>query len=157
MDQKPCPFCEIVAGRRKAEIVYQDAETVVFLDQYRQPAVGGHLLIIPRQHHQDIWSLPDSLCGPLMKMTKLVATAARDVLPCTGVRVWIANGRSGGQEVFHLHIHVFPARSRWDQYKLVLKKVLLGDRPAPDAELAEMAEPIRLRLQELLDSPAKEG
>ena len=45
-----CPFCEIVSGRRSAEIVYENAHVLAFLDQFKQPLIGAHVLIVTRPH-----------------------------------------------------------------------------------------------------------
>ncbi len=143
-----CVFCEIVAGRRTAEIVYENHDVLAFLDGFRQPAVGGHVLIVPRDHYQDLWSLPDPLCAPLLRTAQATSRALRDITPGIGIRVWISNGPSAGQEVMHLHVHVFPCRSKFDLLQNVVK-ALSGNQRVSDERLAEMAKPIRARLKEL--------
>jgi len=65
-----CVFCQIAAGLKPAEILYQNALFLIFLDQYRQPSRGGHILIIPRQHYPDLLKLLTSFMAPLMQLTK---------------------------------------------------------------------------------------
>jgi histidine triad (HIT) family protein len=144
-----CIFCQIASRRKQEEILYEDDLVVAFLDRFRQPSVGGHILVIPREHVENIWSLPEELCGPLMRVARIASKAVRDTVPCTGVRLWIANGRSAGQEIMHLHVHVFPCRSAWDRITCHFPS-LAGKHRLTDQELSEMANPIRARIQELV-------
>lgn len=75
-------------------------------------------------------------------------SATKEILPCTGIRLWIANGASAGQEIFHLHVHVFPCKSVIDRIKYVFPS-LTGKQTMTDADLAEMANPIRLKIMEI--------
>ena len=110
--------------------------------------IGGYALVVPRDHHENIWTLPNGLCAPLMQVAHLVSRASKEILPCTGIRLWIANGKSAGQEIFHLHVHVFPCKSVIDRIKYVFPS-LTGKRTIPDADLADMANPIRLKIMEI--------
>ena len=141
-----CVFCQVAAHQKQEEILYEDDLVMAFLDRFRQPSIGGHILVIPRQHHEHLWDLPENLCGPLMRVARMASKAVRDVLLCTGVRLWIANGHSAGQEIPHLHIHVLPCRSALDRV-MYLFPSLTGKRRLSDPALAEMAGPIRTRIQ----------
>lgn len=143
-----CVFCEVAAGRKGEEVLFEDGQVVVFLDRYRQPSAGGHLLVIPRRHVEAFWDLPEELELPLIRATRMAARAVVDVLPCTGVRVWISSGRSAGQEIPHLHVHVLPCRSTMDRLMAVFPGVF-PKRPYADRALARMAEPIRTRIHAL--------
>ena len=112
-----CIFCQIASKKKPEEILYEDDRVLCFLDRFRQSSVGGHALVIPRAHYENIWSLPSDLCAPLMQVAHLTAKASKEVIPCSGIRLWIANGKSAGQEIFHLHVHVFPCKSVMDRIK----------------------------------------
>jgi len=68
-----CVFCEIVAGREPASIVWEDARAIAFMD-LRQPN-PGHVLVIPRAHIVDILALDDETGAALMAGTARVARA----------------------------------------------------------------------------------
>lgn len=100
-----CIFCKIVAGELPSKIAFENDELTVFHDMH--PAAPVHLLIIPKEH---IASLAD--CGPqheglLGRMLLLAPELARKHRLTDGFRTAINTGRGGGQEVFHLHVHVF--------------------------------------------------
>ena len=83
-----------------------------------------------------------------MQVTHLIAKASKEVIPCSGIRLWIANGKSAGQEIFHLHIHVFPCKSVMDRIKYVFPS-LTGKEAIADSDLSIMAEPIRQKIMEI--------
>ena len=104
-----CIFCRIIAGEIPSHKVYEDSETLAFLDI--NPAARGHTLIIPRQHASDLFDVtPDSACA-VMRATQRVARIVRSVLQPDGINVLQNNGAASGQAVFHYHVHVIP---RWD-------------------------------------------
>ena len=72
-----CIFCQIVAKKKPEEILYEDDRVICFLDRFRQSSVGGHALVIPREHYENIWSLPNDLCAPLMQVAHLIAKASK--------------------------------------------------------------------------------
>lgn len=100
-----CIFCKIVAGQIPSSKVFEDEEVLVFDDIH--PFARVHMLIIPKAH---IDSLAD--CGPehekiLGKMLVLAPRLAKEKGLASGFKTLINTGRGGGQEVFHIHIHVF--------------------------------------------------
>ncbi|MGA9162842.1 MAG: histidine triad nucleotide-binding protein [Thiobacillus sp.] len=100
-----CIFCKIIAGDIPSRKVYEDDDVFVFHDIH--PFARVHLLIIPRAH---IASLAE--CGAehekiLGKMLALAPKLAREQGLDGGFKTLINTGRGGGQEVFHIHIHVF--------------------------------------------------
>lgn len=99
-----CIFCRMVRGEIPARKVYEDDDVLAFHDIHPQAPV--HFLIIPKRH---IASLPD--CDPshqdvLGKMLVLAPRLAREQGAVDGFRTIINSGRVGGQEVYHLHIHI---------------------------------------------------
>jgi histidine triad (HIT) family protein len=104
MHEPDCIFCEIVAGKRSADIVYQDPEIVAFKDA--KPAAPIHILIVPRKH---IATLND--ISPDDNILAAVGRAAQKIaLDCgvaqKGYRLFINVNKGGGQVVFHLHVHL---------------------------------------------------
>lgn len=107
--KRDCPFCEIVAGRAEGEVVFEDAVSVAFLDN--RPLFPGHALLIPREHLETIWDLPDDLVGLLFSNARLVSAAVRDAMGAQGA--FIATNNVVSQSVPHFHIHLVP-RNRKD-------------------------------------------
>lgn len=106
-----CVFCKIVAGSIPSRQVYADEELVVFHDIH--PAAPIHLLIVPRAHIpmlQDAESEHERLLG---RMLLLAPRLAREQGAENGCRVVINNGPGGGQEVYHLHVHVLAGPRPW--------------------------------------------
>lgn len=100
-----CIFCKIASGQLPSSKVYEDDEVVAFHDIH--PFARVHVLIIPKQH---VASLAD--CTPeheklLGKMMLLAPRLAKSLGLSSGFKTLINTGRGGGQEVFHIHIHVF--------------------------------------------------
>jgi histidine triad (HIT) family protein len=104
-----CAFCAIVAGETDAHIVFEDEVSLAFLDN--RPLFHGHTLLVPRDHHEAIWDLPEELVGPLFVNARLLATAVREAMGSQGV--FVANNNVVSQSVPHFHVHVVP-RNRKD-------------------------------------------
>jgi histidine triad (HIT) family protein len=133
-----CPFCAIVAGQLKANIVAQTEHSVAFMD-VRQ-AVPGHVLVVPRQHLQDIYAMDPVLAGDVMQLGVRVAQALRTVLNPAGLNLWQSNGAAAGQEVPHFHLHVHPRRVADGLLRIYPHG---APPPAPQAELDDLAKRIR--------------
>ena len=102
-----CAFCDILAGEAEASIVHEDERTVVFLDI--RPVTPGHLLVIPRRHAPQLADLDTEDGAQLFRVGQRAAAALRaSSLRCEGVNFFLADGEVAGQEVFHVHLHVFP-------------------------------------------------
>jgi histidine triad (HIT) family protein len=100
-----CIFCKIIAGQVPCKKVYEDDEVLAFHDIH--PFARVHFMLIPKAH---IASLAD--CGPeherlLGRILTLAPKLAREQGLEAGFKTLINTGRGGGQEVFHIHVHVF--------------------------------------------------
>lgn len=102
-----CTFCEILAGRLPSSMVYQDECCSAFMDI--QPVNPGHVLVIPNRHGVSLGGLDEETGAHLFNVGQRVAQALRQSgLKCEGVNLFLADGEAAGQEVFHVHLHVFP-------------------------------------------------
>ena len=116
-----CLFCKIAAKKIPSSIVYEDDELLAFKDIH--PAAPVHLLIIPKQHFATLSECNDShaeLLGKLLALApKLAAehgcavTYAADGTPDGGFKTLINSGPNGGQEVYHLHLHLIGGPRPW--------------------------------------------
>ena len=115
-DDSPCLFCDIVAGRLESSRVHEDAHVVAFMDI--QPVTPGHLLVIPRAHADSLEVLDEDLGTRIFGVAHRLARALRrSGLPCDGVNMFLADGEAAFQEVFHVHLHVFP-RTAGDGFRI---------------------------------------
>ena len=104
-----CLFCRIAQGDIPADKIYEDDDVVAFHDI--RPAAPVHFLLIPKRH---IASLTDTAAAdePLLgKMLALAPRLAAGQGMSTGFKTAINTGRGGGQEVFHLHLHIMGRKS----------------------------------------------
>jgi histidine triad (HIT) family protein len=99
-----CVFCEIVAGRTPAHVVFEDERFVAFLDA--RPLFEGHTLLVPREHHEAIWDLPADLAAELGERVQRLSVAVRAATEAHGVFNAVNNLVS--QSVPHLHVHIVP-------------------------------------------------
>ena len=89
--------------------MYEDDATLAFLD-LRQPN-PGHVLVVPKVHVPMLDQLPLDVAARLIQTVVLVTGAVRRGFAPDGINVWQSNGVAAGQEVFHVHLHVFPRRA----------------------------------------------
>ena len=101
-----CLFCRIARGEVSAAVVHQDETCFAFLNH--RPLFPGHVLLIPRAHHETLADLPPELVQPLFRNTQRLATAVETAFDAQGSFVAINNRVS--QSVPHLHVHVVPRR-----------------------------------------------
>ena len=74
-----------------------------------EPVNAGHLMVIPREHLPYLSDIPENLAGHIFMVGQKLAAAIRlSGLPCEGVNLFVADGESAQQEVFHFHLHVYP-------------------------------------------------
>ena len=104
-----CIFCKIVSGEIPTKILSESEHSISFLDAF--PLAKGHVLVIPKNHHQKIQDLsPDEntdLFSLVHKMTSKVDSITGATL------LAVHNGKDAGQEVPHVHVHLVP-RTRTD-------------------------------------------
>lgn len=101
-----CRFCAIVRGELEASLVFEDQSSVAFLDH--RPLFPGHLLLLPREHHETLGDLPERLIAPLFSSARLLARAVELALEAEGS--FIAMNNRVSQSVPHLHVHIVPRR-----------------------------------------------
>ena len=99
-----CIFCKIADTQIPASVVYEDEQMLCFKDI--NPAAPVHLLLIPKVHFDSLAYAQvehETLLGKMMlRVPKIAANAGLT----NGFKTQINTGKGGGQEVFHLHIHI---------------------------------------------------
>jgi histidine triad (HIT) family protein len=116
-----CIFCKIAAGQIPAQVVFEDDEVLAFKDI--NPAAPVHLLVIPKQHIDTLseaTAAHTALLGKMLALApKLAAehgigvTVGADGKRSGGYKTLINSGPNGGQEVYHLHLHVYGGPRPW--------------------------------------------
>ena len=128
----PSIFSRIVSGEIPALKVYEDQETLAFMDI--NPASRGHALVISKDEHPDLFAIPPETLAAVGRTVQRVALALRDVLKPDGMNIIQNNGSAAGQTVFHFHVHIIP---RWEGDNAVR---LWAPKQADLAELRALAE-----------------
>lgn len=101
---KHCLFCRIVRGELPAKKIYEDDEVLVFHDIH--PAAPVHFMLIPKIHRDSLAHCTAEDAPLLGKMLMLAPQLAKEQGLEDGFRTVINTGSGGGQEIYHLHIHV---------------------------------------------------
>jgi histidine triad (HIT) family protein len=108
MSDDGCLFCRIVAGDAKATIVYENKNSLAFLDI--RPLFHGHVLVVPRVHIETLGDLPATEVDTLFQTVRLLSQAVERGMDAEGSFVAMNNRVS--QSVPHLHVHVVPRRKK---------------------------------------------
>ena len=130
-----CIFCKIVAGTVPCFKLFEDAETLAFMDI--NPVHDGHCLIIPKAHSPNVFEIASEDFAAAARTATQVAKAVNTAVQPDGINLMQANGAGAGQSVGHFHLHVFPRRINdgvainWDP------------KPGDMTRIAEIAERIR--------------
>src|SRR5690606_21966929 len=104
-----CIFCEIIAGRAQASVVYEDALTVAFMDTPH--FARWHVVVVPNAHLAGVRELDDRTGAALMSALANVPRAVSSARSRDDLSAWHSIGEAGGHEVPHLHFHVHPRRA----------------------------------------------
>lgn len=99
-----CLFCRIGRGDIPSRKVYEDDEILAFHDI--QPAAPVHVLVIPKQHFDNLYDADLAQQGLLGRLFGRLGEIARSQGLNDGFRTVVNSGRVGRQEVYHLHIHI---------------------------------------------------
>jgi histidine triad (HIT) family protein len=107
-----CVFCRVVSRETASLIVYEVGSTLAFLDH--RPLFPGHVLLVPKAHHETMAGLPADLAGSLFAAACKLAIAVEAGMRAQGTFVAVNNRVS--QSVPHLHVHIVP-RTKGDGLK----------------------------------------
>ncbi|WP_461832980.1 HIT family protein [Desulfothermus sp.] len=101
-----CIFCKIVRGEIPCAEVYSDDSILAFLDI--APISKGHTLVIPKEHYDNLFDMPDEVGNHLLKVMQKVGSAIMKATGATGINVVMNNYPSAGQVIPHAHWHLIP-------------------------------------------------
>lgn len=133
-----CIFCKIISGEIPAIRVYEDEHTLAFMDI--QPVSIGHILVIPKEHSDNLRALSERLICPVFETVRKVADALTEAIGHSDYNVIINVGEEAGQVVHHTHVHVIPREAddgleRWPKIEVT------------EEQMNRAAEKIRLAAQ----------
>jgi len=104
-----CIFCKIIAGEIPCTKLYEDEHSFAFLDI--KPIHDGHALVIPKEHHSDIYSIPEDVLQHVISTVKKIAIAVKKGVNADGMNIGMNNEAAAGQVVFHAHFHIIPRQT----------------------------------------------
>ena len=107
-DTAHCTFCDLIQGAAEVSICHEDADSIAFMDI--QPVNNGHILVVPREHHESLLDVPQELGIHLFKVTMRLANAIRRVTGCDDLNIVVSSGAAAGQDEPHYHVHIIPRR-----------------------------------------------
>ncbi len=113
-----CLFCKIIKGEIPCYKIYEDKYTLAFLD-ISNDGVGGHTLVLPKIHTQNIISANQFVLSKVMSTVKKISRHYIDHCGFDGVNVFNNCNECAGQSVMHLHFHIIPRKNndgvnKWD-------------------------------------------
>jgi histidine triad (HIT) family protein len=123
--EESCIFCRIIGGEEMVSVVYEDNRAIAFLDV--QPVSQGHTLVVSKEHFETLFDLPEDLLAHCMAVAKRIAPGMRRAVGAQAINVFSANGKAGGQDVLHFHMHLIPIR----EGEPFLLQLPLEDAPVP--------------------------
>lgn len=115
-----CIFCKIIKEEIPSAKVYEDDHVLAFLDISQ--VTKGHTLVIPKNHHKDIFELPSLETSQLFSVVPKIAKGLKKAYQPIGLNMVNNNGEDAGQTVFHYHIHLIPRYGKGDGYGAVWKE-----------------------------------
>ncbi len=146
-----CPFCGLADGDvsdpgnrcELTDLVHQDEDLLVFMACDGFGPHEGHAMIVPAQHYEALYDLPDDLLAKISIMSREVALAMKLAWNPEGTSVRQHNEPAGNQHVWHYHLHVFP-RYRDDMLYRQIR------HPVEPAVRAQKAQELSVALEQVL-------
>lgn len=110
-----CPMCQIAKGEpteklgsQEGGVIYRDDYVTAFIAGKFWKNNNGHAIIIPNQHCESLYSIPEEVGHKVFDLSKKIALAIKETYKCDGITVRQHNEPAGGQEVWHYHMHIIP-------------------------------------------------
>jgi histidine triad (HIT) family protein len=134
-----CVFCRIQKGEAAAQKVLENERTFAIIDI--NPVAWGHVLVLPREHHETWTDLAPDLLADLAQAAQQVARAVKKATGAEGFNLLMNNHRCSGQAIFHAHFHVIPRKTN-DGIKFNWIP-----KPYESGQMEKAAEAVRTALQ----------
>lgn len=144
-----CPICLGIKGEISdktlllpQDIIYKDNFCTAFINSFWMKNNPGHVIVVPNDHYENIYDLPDDLGAHIFAIAKKISTVMKETYDCEGITLLQNNEPAGGQHAFHYHLHVFPRYEIDDLHKHMDNKQL-----ADQAKRLTFAIKLRANLQ----------
>ena len=112
-----CFVCKVVAGELGENVVVTENQHALAIVSQRVWADGpGHALVVPKTHYENLYDLEDQAALDIHRLTRRIAIALKRAFECDGTSTRQHNEPAGNQDLWHLHVHVFPRFERDDLY-----------------------------------------
>jgi len=134
-----CIFCKIVAGEIPAIRVLDEELVLAFMDI--NPASCGHMLVVPKNHAENIFEISEGDFSAVMGAVRRCAGAVKEALGAEGITVLQLNGTASDQLVPHLHVHIMP---RWENDGISVSNWEM--KPGDMDELQDIANKVKEHL-----------
>lgn len=138
---KNCIFCRIIAGEIPCTKVYEDDLILAFMDI--APINPGHILVIPKEHHTSVASIPENVGGRMFHVGSRAGVAMKRALHVDGFNLHLSDGTCAGQVVMHAHLHVVP-RSPEDGFHWNWRQLKYATDAERNTIAAQISEKIKL-------------
>ena len=125
MKKADCIFCKIANGEIPSRTLYEDEMFRVILDL--APATRGHALILPKEHADNLYELPEENAAKALVLAKRMAVTMTQKLNCDGFNLLQNNNEAAGQTVKHFHIHLIPRYAGDGQNIVMAAKEMSGE------------------------------
>jgi len=115
-----CIFCKIIAKEIPSKILYQNNNTIAFLDIF--PISQGHTIVIPKKHYTNLETIPINELDEVMETVKIVSNLIYKNLNIDGYNILQNNYKAAGQVINHFHIHIIPRSNADGKFKLLIPR-----------------------------------
>ncbi len=130
-----CPICLGVNGfenedtlLKQADLIFSDRVVSVFVNSFWIPTCEGHVIVVPNDHYENIYELPEDINHRVAEVVQMMAVAMKRAYKCDGITTRQNNEPAGNQHAFHYHHHVFP-RYDGDEFNINLTKKSVLSEP----------------------------
>ena len=106
MKKEDCIFCKLANGDIPTNAIYEDEYVKAIFDL--SPASKGHIIILTKEHFDNVYSIDEATVGHVYKVAAKLADGINQALDCEGINILQNNGELAGQTVFHFHVHIIP-------------------------------------------------
>ena len=120
MSNDDCIFCKIVEKEIPSKILYQNNETIAFLDIF--PISQGHTIVVPKRHYTNLETIPINLLYKIMETVKITSNLIYKNLNIDGYNILQNNYKAAGQVINHFHIHIIPRSNADGKFKLLIPR-----------------------------------
>ena len=134
MRELSCIFCDIIARKAPAQVLYEDEDLLAFLDNH--PIADGHTLLVTKRHYERFGQIPPTEVSRLFVKAQELNEMIMRKLSAQGANISVNDGKAAHQLVPHIHIHIIPrkeddgvsfaARKRLSREQMEHIKALIG-------------------------------